>query len=167
MKRNGLRVILVAAAVLSWAGGCCSNGDRVAPFVAVREAQFRTEQSQSDRIKLPLGQADRDRLVKYLLAGGNMRTAWQGPVAPGADKAYAPLLDWLAADHPLDDLLAARAKYFTTGPVYEVVDAREPSSLLNTQVVAVGDQHYWWIFYHTNSPHLDSLLVTQVIGAAP
>lgn len=159
---------MLAALLLLIVAGCCGPSGSVAPYVAVREAQFRTEQSAGDRIALPLDTAARDRVLKFLRAGGNTRSYDTGVVDPGADQRDAGLLDWLAVDRTLDDLSSSELKrWFTAGPVFQVVDARERYALSDTQVAAMSDGSYWWIFYHPRSKHLDQLLVTPVVGAKP
>lgn len=159
---------MFAALLLVVAAGCCLSSDRAAPYVAVREAQFRTEESVSDRIALPLDAAGRERILKFIRAGGNTRAYGAGVVDPGADQRYAGLLTWLSTDRTLDDLSSSEPKqWFVAGPVYQVVDARERNGLSDTQVVAMSDGYYWWVFYHPRSKHLDQLLVTRVVGAKP
>ena len=156
------------ALLLLVAAGCCLKSGGVAPYAAVREAQFRTEDAAGDRIALPLGAAARERILKFLRAGGNTGNYDAGVTEPGADQRYAGLLDWLSTDRTLDDLSGSEPKrWFTAGPVYQVVDARERYALSDTQVAAMSDGYYWWIFYHPRSKHLDQLLVTRVVGAPP
>jgi hypothetical protein len=173
MRRHCLQIGLLAATVV-FSAGCCStntktntNSGKVAPYIAVREAQFRSEKSENDRIKLPLSAEDRSRLLIFLRTGGNTQLIGKGIVSPGADTQYSGLLDYLTELHQLSDLTGARPKFFTMGPLYEVVDAREPFSLSDTQVIAMGDGYYWWIFYHPNSKRLEGLLVTRAVGAKP
>jgi hypothetical protein len=159
---------IFAALLLVAAVGGCLSSERVAPYVAVREAQFRTEESANDRIALPLDAASRERILKFIRAGGNTRAYGAGVVNPGADQHYAGLLDWLSHDRTLDDLSSSELKpWFAAGPVFQVVDARERNALSDTQVAAMSDGFYWWVFYHPRSKHLDQLLVTRVVGAKP
>ncbi len=156
------------AALLLVAAGGCPQPEGVAPYVAVREAEFRTEVSAADRIQLPLDAAGRQRLRQFLQAGGDTRRYGQGVVDPGAGEHYAGLLAWLSQDRTLDDLSRrALRPWFVTGPVFQVVDARERYALSDTQVAAMSDGTYWWVFFHPRSKHLDQLLVTRVVGAKP
>ena len=159
---------MFAALLLVIAAGCCLSSERVAPYVAVREAQFRTEESANERIPLPLDVVSRERILKFIRAGGNTHAYGVGVVDPGADQHYAALLDWLSRDRTLDELSRSEPKqWFVAGPVYQIVDARERNGLSDTQVVAMSDGFYWWVFYHPRSKHLDQLLVTRVVGAKP
>jgi hypothetical protein len=159
---------MLAALLLMAAAGCCLQSDRVAPYVAIREAQFRAEEPGNDRIALPLDAAGRECILKFIRAGGDTRTYETGVVDLGADQRYAGLLDWLARDRTLDDLSSSELKpWFVAGPVFQVVDARERYALSDTQVAALSDGFYWWVFYHPRSKHLDQLLVTRVVGAKP
>jgi hypothetical protein len=167
MRHKCLPLGFLAATVLYSAGCSSTNHDKVAPYIAVREAQFRSEKSENDRIKLPLSAEDRNRLLSFLRTGGNTQLIGKGIVVPGADAQYAGLLDFLAVPRQVSDLTGLGPKFFTVGPLYEVVDAREPFTLSDTQVIAMGDGYYWWIFYHPASKRLESLLVTRAVGAKP
>jgi len=163
----GVGGLIVSLLLLAAAGGCART-EAVAPYVAIREAQFRTEESAVDRIALPLDAAGRERIRKFLRSGGDTRKYDTGVVDPGAEQRYAGLLDWLSADRTLDDLSSSELKrWFTGGPVFQVVDARERYALSDTQVAAMSDGYYWWVFFHPRSKHLDQLLVTRVVGGKP
>ncbi|MDQ2944625.1 MAG: hypothetical protein M3Y27_01545 [Acidobacteriota bacterium] len=140
----------------------CRNLGTTQSYVVVREAQFRTEKASSDRVALPLDDSGRAHLLQYLKAGGNTRLYGKGIADLAAEKRYASVLELLS--HPLttDDLKGAAARrVFEAGPVYQVIDARERFALSDTQVVAMKDGSYWWIFYHPTSKRLQQLLVTR------
>jgi hypothetical protein len=140
----------------------------VAPYVVVREAQFRTEKATTDRIALPLDADGRDRLLKYLKAGGNSQLYGKGIADLNAEQHYRPLLQFLSRALTIDDLTRPDVKkFFFAGPLYQIIDARERFALSDTQVAAMSDGSYWWIFYHATSKQLDHLLVTRAIGTKP
>jgi hypothetical protein len=146
----------------------CETSRVVAPYVVVREAQFRTEQSVSDRISLPLDARSRDRILRYLKAGGNTQLYGKGIADPGAEQHYNIVLQRLSQPMTSDDLKSAELKkLFSRGPLYQIIDSRERFALSDTQVAAMFDGSYWWIFYHANSKTLDHLLITRAIGTKP
>lgn len=154
-----------AAALTLWS---CETSHVVAPFVVVREAQFRTEQAVSDRIGLPLDAKGRERVLRYLKAGGNAQLYGKGIADPEAEQHYSTLLQRLSRPLTSDDLSSSDfKKFFSRDPVYQIIDARERFALSDTQVAAMSDGSYCWIFYHANSKRLDHLLITRAIGTKP
>jgi hypothetical protein len=110
----------------------------------------------------------RDRVLRYLKAGGNSQLYGKGIADLNAEQHYRPLLQLLSRPLTSDDLRNADLKkFFTAGPLYQVIDAREGFALSDTQVAAMSDGSYWWIFYHANSRQFDHLLITRNIGTKP
>jgi len=142
--------------------GCCP---RSTVYVPVREARFRTESTRIDRIKLPLTAEARDRLLKFLKAGGDTDRIGMDIVDPGAESRYTPLLDLLSnpVNLALEDLTQRQtyAKWFGKSMVRQVIDAREDSPPA-IDPVAVTDGKYWWVFYH-HQKRFTELLVIKAI----
>lgn len=158
----------VAALATALALCSCETSRVVAPYVVVREAQFRTEQSVSDRLSLPLDATNRERILRYLKAGGNTQLYGRGIADPGAEQHYNTVLQRLSRPLTSDDLNSAELKkLFSRGPLYQIIDSRERFALSDTQVAAMFDGSYWWIFYHANSKTFDHLLITRAIGTKP
>lgn len=165
--RETIRVALVGIAI-SVLFSACGISRSAMPYVVVREAQFRTEKTSSDRVALPLDEAGRLRVLQYLKSGGNTRLYGKGIADLEAEKTYAPVLQLLSHPLAMDDLKQRDArKVFQAGPIYQVIDARERFALSDTQVVAMKDGSYWWIFYHPTSKRLEQLLVTRDVSTKP
>jgi hypothetical protein len=161
---RGLTIAFVALSTLT----CCQTSRIVAPYAIVREGQFRTEKTAADRIGLPLQAKGRDRILQYLRAGGNAQLYRKGIADLNAESHYRSLLFLLSRPLTIDDLARPEfQKYFPNGPVYQVIDARERFPLSDTQVVAVSDGVYWWIFYHSASKRLEQVLLTRAVGTRP
>lgn len=153
---------LITVVVLLVSLGCSSV--RVA-YVPVREARFRSEVTQSERIKLPLDEQTRSRLIGFLSAGGDNDRIGVELVDPDAVSHYTPLLEMLsnANNLSLEDLTEKHTfmNWFSDVVVRQVIDAREESPPL-IDPVAVTDGKYWWIFYHHHKK-LAELLVIKAI----
>jgi hypothetical protein len=146
----------------------CATSKVVAPYAIVREAQFRTEKVASDRIALPLTEDGRTRILRYLKAGGNTQMYGKGISDLNAEQHYAPLLGILSHPLTLDDLSRGEVKKaFKVGPIYQVIDSRERFALSDTQVAAMYDGKYWWVFYHPASKRLEQLLLSRAVGTKP
>jgi hypothetical protein len=141
----------------------CSSGQ--VPYVAVREAKFRTERTQSERIKLPLTTESRRRLIDFLKAGGNTSLIGKEIADPGAERHYERLLNMLSDTRnlSLQDLTEKQTfkDWFPDIPIRQVIDAREDAPPI-IDPVAVTDGKYWWIFYHHHK-QLIELLVFKAI----
>ncbi|MGA2326598.1 MAG: hypothetical protein ABSH05_09965 [Bryobacteraceae bacterium] len=153
MKVRRLRI----AAVLTLGLAACH-----VRYVPVREARFRTELARNERMPLPLTAAGREKLLRFLRAGGDVDRVGNTVADPAAEVHYGPLLDRLA-DSPLltlEDLTEKQTlRKWLPGPVLrQVIDAREESPPAISPV-AVGDGRYWWIFYPRHQ-RLAELLVT-------
>ena len=134
-----------------------------ARYVPVREARFRTEMTRGERLQLPLTAPAREKLLRFLRAGGDTGRIGNTLVDPTAEARYGPLLDRLADPTPLTiaDLTEKRAlkKWLSGAVLRQVIDAREESPPAMSPV-AVADGRYWWIFY-PRQKRLVELLVTR------
>jgi len=164
--RSGRQWQILLLLLLALTG--CRTSSTVAPYVVVREAQLRTERSTNDRLVLPLREKDKTRLSEFLAAGGNTQLTDDAIADPSAARRYLPLITRLTRRVTFDELMSPDLKhYFAKGPVYQVIDARESFPLSDTQVVALSDGTYWWIFFHPHSKLMERLLVTRAIGTRP
>lgn len=154
--------LFVAVALLVSSG--CSP--RPVSYVTVREAKFRTEVSKTDRLKLPLNNESRERLLRFFKAGGDTDRIGSEIADPEAEKRYAPLLDKLSNPQnlTLEDLTEKQTfkQWFSRRPTRQVIDSREeaPPAI---DPVAVTDDKYWWIFYQ----HQKKLVELLVVKAIP
>ena len=135
------------------------------PYVAVREAKFRSERTQSERIKLPLTIESRKRLIDFLKAGGNTGLIGKEIVDPGAERHYAELLNMLSDTQnlSLQDLTENEtfSDWFPDIPIRQVIDAREEAPPI-IDPVAVTDGKYWWIFYHRHKQLIELLVIKAI-----
>jgi hypothetical protein len=156
------RVAAAAVLLLALATACAHR----LPYVPVREARFRTEAGSNDRIQLPLTAPGREKLLRYLRAGGDTDRIGNTAVDPNAESHYGPLLDLLADPSHLaleDATVKSTFRKWLAGPVVrQVIDAREESSPA-IDPVAIGDGKYWWIFYPRDRK-LAQLLVTLSVS---
>jgi hypothetical protein len=133
-------------------------------YVPVREARFRTEVSRGERLRLPLTVPAREKLLRFLRAGGDTDRIGNTLVDPTAGLRYGPLLDRLADPSPLgiEDLTDNHTlrKWLPGRVLRQVIDAREESPPAMSPV-AVADGRYWWIFY-PRQKRLAELLVTRI-----
>jgi hypothetical protein len=135
------------------------------PYVAVREAKFRSEQNKSERIKLPLTTESRKQLIDFLKAGGDTSLIGSEIADPEAEKHYEQLLNMLSDTRnlSLQDLTEKQTfkDWFSDIIIRQVIDAREEAPPI-IDPVAVTDGKYWWIFYHRHK-QLIELLVFKAI----
>jgi len=157
-----MKAKLVATVLLLSLSACTQ---RPVSYVAVPEAEFRTERARSDRIKLPLGADSRDKLLKFLKAGGDVNNIGVNIVDPQTESRYAELLAALADPNKLalEDLTSKQTfrKWFPKPPIRQVVDAREEGPPA-VEPLAVTDGRYWWIFYQ-HQRRLTELLVVKAV----
>jgi hypothetical protein len=133
-------------------------GCRTMPaYVAVPEAVFRTEETASDRLPLPLDEAGRDFLVRFLEAGGDRDNLETGTgVDLGALERYAGLIALLSDPVNLEvseapSLSAAFKPWFPKHPLSQVIDARDAAPPVTQPLAYLGvDGRYWWVFYHSD-----------------
>jgi hypothetical protein len=166
LSRVGLCFVLLTA-------GCCAqpplrtgcdvvtlehNG---AAAIAVAEQQVR-----SPDLALPLAAAEREKLVAFLVAGGNNDALGEDAVIPNAGTRYAGLLDSLANPELLDleDLKGAPYTAWFKASVTQVIDAREPRPAVLGSVYAATDGPYWWVFRREGSGKLNRLVVFKALG---
>jgi hypothetical protein len=157
--RRALLVFLLAVSA-------CSQ--RPVTYVAVPEGEFRTEKTKSDRIKLPLNAESREKLLKFLKAGGDANNVGLNIVDPQAEAHYSALLAALADPNnlALENLTSRQTfkRWFPKPPIRQVVDAREEAPAI-LEPVAVSDGKYWWIFYQ-HQKRLTELLVVKAVQAS-
>ena len=160
MRARPRFLVLTVLALVLW--GCCTA--QVA-YVPVREARFRSEATIQQRIHLPLTVESRERVVKFLRAGGDTDRLGQDIADPEAETRYALLLDLLGDPRNLSlaDLTEKQTyKAWFQGPVIrQVIDAREeaPPAI---DPIAVTDGKYWWVFFQRHK-ELKELLVIKAI----
>lgn len=135
------------------------------PYVAVREAKFRSERTQSERIKLPLTIESRKRLIDFLKAGGDTSRIGSEIADPEAERHYAQLLNMLSDTRnlSLQDLTEKQTfkDWFPDIPIRQVIDAREDAPPI-IDPVAVTDGKYWWIFYHRHKQLIELLVIKAI-----
>jgi hypothetical protein len=126
------------------------------PYVAVPEAVFRTEETASDRLPLPLDEAGRDFLVRFLQAGGDRDNLETGTGADlGAAERYSGLIALLSDSANLEvseapSLSVAFKSWFPKPPRSQVIDARDAAPPVTQPLAYLGvDGRYWWVFYHS------------------
>jgi hypothetical protein len=130
-------------------------GCRTLPaYVAVPEAVFRTEATACDRLPLPLDEAGRDFLFRFLEAGGDRDNLETGTGTDlGAAHRYSGLIALLSNSVNLElseapALSAAFKPWFPKPPRSQVIDAREAAPPVTQPLAYLGvDAHYWWVFY--------------------
>ncbi|MBI1788411.1 MAG: hypothetical protein HYR60_12790 [Acidobacteria bacterium] len=151
---------LTTAALALLLSGCAPGP---VAYVAVREARFRSEVKAA--VPLPLTSDSRERLLKFLRAGGDTDRIGSEDVEPDAAKRYLPLLDLLSdpANLALENLTEKGTfqRWFPGRRIRQVIDAREESPPA-LDPVAVTDGKYWWIFTH-HQKKLSTLLVVKAI----
>lgn len=139
-KRPSLLVVTILALTL---GGCCPA--QVA-YVPVREARFRSEATKQERIQLPLTAESRERVVRFLRAGGDTDRLDEDIADPEVEARYAPLLDLLADPRNLTlaDLTEKETyRAWFRGPVIrQVIDAREEAPPAIDPVAVIGHTHH-------------------------
>lgn len=152
--------------LLVLSAGCGPH--RTAGFVPVPEAQFRSEVRPNEALPLPLNPADRDYLLRFLMAGGNQDNVGDATgVIPEAPARYSELLELLSRPEnlALTNLTeTARFKrWFPKPAVRQVMDAREEAPL-HPQPLAFKDARgkFWWILYHRQK-RVHHLLVIQAV----
>jgi hypothetical protein len=133
--------------------------------VAVPEARFRTEDTNADRLRVPLSDDDRERLVRFLRSGGDRHRPRTVVADPNAAARYADLLALLQAP----DLTIAR---FAEAPLFhqpctdQIVDSREESPPASNRPEACTDGAYWWIAY-PSADRVTGILVTRELHKHP
>jgi hypothetical protein len=153
-----LRSFALSALFLSTAA--CPHAS-IAPVVAVREAQVR-----SDDLHLPLSTHDHEHLLKFLEAGGN-RDLLEGDVDRAdlnVPRRYEALLGMLSYEENLDqeDLQGPAFKaWFRKAPIRQVIDARAERPPVGNAPFAVTDGKYWWVFSREDGEKFTRLVVFQ------
>jgi hypothetical protein len=152
-----LRSFALSALFLS-AAACTHTS--LAPIVAVREAQVR-----SDELHLPLSTDDHEHLLRFLEAGGNRDLLETGETVDlNVPRRYEPLLGMLSYEENLDpeDLRGPAFKaWFRKAPIRQVVDSRAERPAVANAPFAVTDGKYWWVFSREDGPKFTRLVVFQ------
>jgi hypothetical protein len=147
-------------------GACCTS----VAYVPVREERFRSEVCGCDRLRLPLSDDDRKRLVRFLRAGGDTDRIGSEVVVPDAEDRYGGLLALLADRErlTLPELLEGTfySTWFGDVRIRQVIDAREESPPIMDPVAAT-DGKYWWIFYLEGKKAQHLLVVKALPTRAP
>lgn len=162
MTHPGRIIGLLSLTGLLLVAGGCKHCDSGVPFVAVREALIRAE------VDLPLGPADRERLLGFLRAKGNQEFVGEPPQDPTADQRYGPLLDLLASPENLEpaDLTSPLYRpWFTGTPQRQVIDAREDAPPTLDPPFAMTDGPYWWVFKRGDEDTFNKLIVFKSMQA--
>ena len=158
--RGGRALFPLLLALFLW--GCCSSDI----YVAIPPKDFRSADQPS---LLPLSAGARTMLMKFLRAGAD----WANEpdiVDLGAGK-YDSLLALLADTAYLKaEVLEEDApfrKWFSTCPVYGVIDAREETvTLLDRPIAYLTDGKYWWVFYREDRRLTHLLVAKQLMREA-
>lgn len=176
-KHNRQSALLMMISLLLLSISACTP--KPVAYVAVREARFRCEGEQGERIKLPLTPESRDRLLKFFRSGG-VSDSVSTLADPEAEKKYRPVLDSLSDTNNLilgDDLsrhvfcevaveMCRRTSWFAKRQsIRQIIDARETGPP-KIDPVAVMDDSYWWVFSHrqVNGQHVfTELLVMKAV----
>jgi hypothetical protein len=139
-------------------GACCPPpAGAVAPFVAVREQQLRSED-----LALPLDAGEKNSLLAFLAAGGNRDDVGANIVYPDAQQRYQPLLDKLGIPDNLDAADLTNGTYqswFHDKPLRNVIDARAERPPTADPPFAVSDDRFWWVFYLQGKAKFSKLIV--------
>jgi hypothetical protein len=118
-------------------------------------------------LTLPLDDAGRTRLLRFIRAGGDTDRIGSEVVAPDAEERYAGLLALLAdGSHlALPELLEGSSyqQWFGNSRIRQVIDAREESPPI-VDPVAASDGKYWWIFF-VHKKQATSLLVVKALSS--
>jgi hypothetical protein len=161
MRGRWQRQVGLAIALLCGVLACCPS----ITVVAVPEARFRTENTSEDRLRVPLSDADRERLIRFLRSGGDRHRPRTVVADPNAAARYAELLALLQAP----SLPMAR---FEAAPLFQhpctdqIVDGREESPPASNRPMACTDGAYWWIAY-PSADRVTGILVTRELHKHP
>lgn len=176
-RKSGVELVVCGLSALLFTG-CC--GLKPATVVVVPEAIFRTETVLTNRIHLPLNPQDREKLTRFLGAGGDWSNTGGSPDLTTTRQAE-PVLDFLASNPlTLAELKAGHYavlnQYFGKKLSRQIVDARnyDPRHFLSQDgervfaplPAALRHARFWWLFYPDDNGNLASLMVISVIERA-
>lgn len=162
MKTGRWSQTRLALLILSCAALTCHPTITV---VAVPEGRFRTETTREDRLRVPLNAEDRDRLLRFLRAGGDRQRPSTVIVDPRAEAHYKGLLN-LLEDPQLTILQFEATPVFHGLHTDQIIDSRNESPPTNHRPIACTDGAYWWIAY-PEGDHITGILVTRSLLEHP